>query len=500
MVRIFVFYLSLGFVCLGFSQTKSYQFVHLSNNDGLSQSSVIAIHQDNLGQIWIGTRDGLNKYDGNKFTIYRTNENNPNSISNNDILSIEEDNEGFLWIGTYNGLNKYNPKADKFTRYFHKEGNTSLADNTIWNIKKRSNGQIWVGTSNGLSIYDDTANIFKNYLNTSKRPVANQVISILESSQGNMFVGTGAGVYKVSDSQETIAFSLLEGTEDLFVQDLQEEISGNILIATRSKSVLIYDKNKNTVNPYIEVDVKDLNSNNVRQLLFDDKMNLWVGTYNGLKIVDGNKSITTLKADIDNESALSKNSVKCLFKDKKGSIWIGTYYGGVNIWDETNVNFKSITQNQKGKGLNYTVVSSIEKYKNNFFFGTEGGGVNVWNSSFNSYQYLTKNNSKLSDDNIKALSVIEDKLWIGTFKSGLDIYDLRLKQFTKEPLPEDLVRILENTGVYAIKKDAFNSIWIGTFGRGLFRFNTKTKEFYRYASSDVVNALSSNLVRSICAD
>ncbi|TBN03667.1 hybrid sensor histidine kinase/response regulator [Hyunsoonleella flava] len=501
MFRHLVFLLFFSIYSTSFPQTSpSFSFSHLTTLDGLSQSTVIAIHQDRIGQIWIGTRDGLNKYDGTKFTIYRNVEGNPKSISNNDILSIEEDREGFLWIGTYNGLNKYNPKTDEFERLFHNEKKTSLVDNTIWTIRTLSTGEIWAGTSGGLSIYNNKTNTFTTFLDTASRPIEKQVISILESSDGNIFVGTGAGVYKVSGSQESRNFKLIEGTEKLYVQDLQEDSNGDILIATRSKSVLKYDRNQQTIVPYLKVDTKDLNSNNVRQLLFDDKMNLWVGTYNGLKIVDKNMSVTTIKADVDKTNALSKNSVKCLFKDGKGSIWVGTYYGGVNIWDETNVNFKKITQNRKGKGLNYSVVSSIEKFEDRFFFGTEGGGVNIWDKNQNTYQYLTRSNSKLSDDNIKALHVEGDKLWIGTFKSGLNIYSLKLKRFINESLPSTLMQLTENTGVYAIVTDVSSNIWIGTFGKGLFKFNLKSKDFQKYANLGEGASLSSNLVRTICAD
>ncbi len=94
-------------------------FVHLSVAEGLSQSTVLAIEQDRLGQIWMGTRDGLNKYDGEEITVYQTDPKNNTTISNNDILSILEDTDGYIWVGTYNGLNRFDPKEQKFTRYFY---------------------------------------------------------------------------------------------------------------------------------------------------------------------------------------------------------------------------------------------------------------------------------------------------------------------------------------------------------------------------------------------
>ncbi|WP_298551487.1 two-component regulator propeller domain-containing protein [uncultured Algibacter sp.] len=499
-----VLYLFLFIVfCTLKAQNNSYLFRHLSTFDGLSQSSVIAIHQDRLGQIWIGTRDGLNKYDGTKFTVYRNQENNSSSISNNDILSIHEDNDGFLWVGTYNGLNKYNPKTDLFTRYFHDEKSSSLSNNTIWIIKTLSNGKVWLGTSEGLSIYNKEEDSFSNYLNTFERPIQKRIMCVMEASNGDVFVGTGAGIYKLSSLNENIfEFTILKGSEDFYVQDLVEGFNENILIASRNNGVISYDLVSRMFSSYLETDnTIGNNDKNVRKLLFDIDNNLWIGTYNGLKIVSRDKSVVALRADIDNKNGLSKNSIKYLFEDIKNSIWIGTYYGGINIWDDSNVNFRNITQNRIGKGLSYNVVSSIEYYKNNIYFGTEGGGVTIWDRNKNTYSYILKKNTSLSDNNIKSLRVINNTLWIGTFKNGLDLYDLRTKQFLKNKLPENLREFIKNAGVYAIKRDRFNNVWIGTFGQGLFKYNPETKDFKRFYESDnIKSTLSNNLVRAICID
>ncbi len=488
-------FFSISYKCI--CQNQYYQFSYLSTVNGLSQSTVIAIHQDRLGQIWVGTRDGLNKYDGTKFTIYRNKEEDPKSISNNDILSIEEDEDGFLWIGTYNGLNKYNPKTDEFTRYFHNENDTSLANNTIWVIKALSNGEIWVGTSEGLSVFNKSTNAFSTYLNTFGKPIAKQVMSILNISDDEVYVGTGAGIYEADRTKDVLNFNHLIGSESFIVQDLVKGSNKNLLVATRNKSVFNYNKKQKEFTLFL--DSKISNTRNVRQLLFDDDKNLWVGSYDGLRVVKQDNTITTLKADIDRKNSLSKNSVKCLFKDAKGSVWVGTYYGGINIWDETNANFSNIIQNQKGKGLNYTVVSSIEKYKGNMFFGTEGGGVNIWNSLSNTFRYISTNNSNLSDNNIKSLKILGNELWIGTFKSGLAVYDLNSNKLLTTKLPGRLRDYLDNTGVYNIKNDIFNNIWIGTFGQGIFKYNAISKTFKRF-SVDNNNAISSDLVRSICID
>lgn len=482
-------------ICL--SQNSTYQFTHLSTLEGLSQSSAIAIHQDNLGQIWIGTRDGLNKYDGSKFTIYRTRANDSTSISNNDILFIKQDRNDYIWIGTYNGLNKYNPKTNTFQRYFHKEDSSSLINNTIWTINEMSNGVIWVGTSNGLSLYDEATDTFTNYL---KGRDVDLVYSILESKSGEVYLGTNNGLLR-SQSLNAFNFSEVKGTNALTIQDIVESESDTILLATKTRGVLRYNVRTNEVSKYIS-DATKTKLSNVRQLQFDDTGKLWIGTYDGILIVDKDKSITTLVSDISNSKGLSKNSIKCIFKDKKGSLWIGTYYGGVNIWDAANDNFRSITQQSKSSGLGYNVVSSIENYKETIFFGTEGGGISIMNRSDDSFNYLRQSEMpELKNDNIKSLFLSRnDMLWIGTFNSGIAIYNPESSAFENGFFSKELDRLLDDVGVYAIQQDSEGNFWIGTFGQGLLQYNNDSKMIKHFRFNEVKNSLSSDLIRVLEID
>jgi ligand-binding sensor domain-containing protein len=144
------------------SQTETYQFIHLSFEEGLSQSSALAIEQDNLGQVWIGTRNGLNKFDGNKITIYKNEADNEESLSRNHILSIKQDRDGFIWKGTTDGINRFDPKTKVFKRYYH-GGDKVLLNNNIWEIKEISNGEIWIATSHGLFVHNNEADSFQGF-------------------------------------------------------------------------------------------------------------------------------------------------------------------------------------------------------------------------------------------------------------------------------------------------------------------------------------------------
>ncbi|WP_158837301.1 hybrid sensor histidine kinase/response regulator [Polaribacter sp. L3A8] len=486
-----------------YSQSEEIQFNHISTSDGLSQSSVIAIHQDKLGQMWFGTRDGLNKYDGNTFTIYRNIPGDKNSISNNDVSSIVEDKDGFIWIGTYNGLNKYDPKKNTFTNYLHNNKTNSLSNNTIWDIKEMSNGEIWIATSNGLSIYNKKTDYFVNlyHNNTNNQSLAsNFVSSILETKENTIYIGTNKGLSTVTNRiKETFNF---KNYTDIHIQQLIENVDKTILIATKNKGVLFFNPIKKDVKNFLSESNQKKVFNDVRQLIFDRKNQLWIGTYNGLYVLDKNKKIQTLKNNTNNSKSLSKNSIKSILKDKKGSIWVGTYYGGVNIWDEENSNFINFSENNNLKKINYNVISSIETYNNLLFFGTEGRGVNIFNTKTNNLKYLDQNNNSiLPNKNIKSLFVDKNLLWIGTFSNGIAIYDLNKKSIKNDESTKVIRDLLQDKNVYSIKKDSENTLWFGVFGFGVVKYNTKLKSYkiFKNIFSDD-GSLTNNLVRSLTVD
>ena len=492
-----------------FTQEREIQFNHISTSKGLSQSSAIAIEQDKLGQIWVGTRDGLNKYDGNTFTVYR-NSSEKNSISNNDILSILEDKDGLIWVGTYNGLNTYNPKKNLFTNYTHQKEKTSLSNNTIWTIKEMSNGEIWIGTSDGLSIFNKKTKTFTNvYKNKDKQNslVGNHVLSILETKEKDIYIGTTKGFSKLISRRDTNFkfknFKTIENSKNsvISVQDLIEDAAGNLLIASAENGVLKFTTFSNKLEVYVS---NNKIHKNVRRLAFDAQNKLWIGTYEGLYILDKSQNLTTLKNEVSNDKSLSKNSIKSIFKDKKGAIWIGTYYGGLNIWDPANVNFINYTTNTFNTNLSYSVVSSIEKYTEEIIYlGTEGKGINILNIKENTIKYINQEKYRaLTNNNIKSLLIDQNKLlWVGTVNSGINLFNINKNTFVNDQLNSNLKEYLKNVGVYEIKASQKKVLWIGTFGKGLVAYNTQKKTYTTFLhNSKDKNTITNNLIRAITID
>lgn len=492
------------------AQDINYRFKKLSTADGLSQMTVINIHQDQLGQMWFGTRNGLNKYDGTNFKIYRYNANDSLSISNDDINVIEEDSSGYLWIGTYNGLNRYDPKTNIFKRYFQMHGSGSLSNNTIWSIKELKN-EIWIGTSKGLNIYNKSTDKFTSIYNYENDPASlpgNFIFSILEAKNGEIWVGTNKGLCKlISRKNGNYKFKRYSGdpknndfNSNLYVKDIKEDANNNLWIATKLGGLYKYDQASDQLISLLDIKKYSRLSPDFRAICFDNQGNLWLGTYTGLSILYPDGTLQT----VSNHKGINPeiNKIKSIYTDKKGSVWIGTYYGGVYFWDKSNANFTNINQYTSDIRLNYNAVGSIvENKEKNIYIGLEGGGISVIeNKTGNSY-FINKNNCNgLASDYVTSLCATEENdLWIGTAKSGLSVLNLTTHQFKNKIISENLQSLLKKSeGIYDIKEGPNGKLWIGCFELGLIRYDIAKKTFKLFQNqADDISSLSSNRVKSV---
>ena len=503
-VIIFIF---LQAICNGQETAYTYQFKHLNTSDGLSQSSVIAMEQDKLGRMWLGTRDGLNLYDGTGFKVYRTVLNDSTSISNSDILSIKQDSGGYIWVGTYNGLNRYDPVKDTFERFYHFNDKSSLSNNMVLAIEEISNGDIWIGTSNGLSVFNKESKSFTNIVtNENGAPgsiPSNYVSSIKEAKNGTVWVGTSKGFCKVvvgaNMDYEFQLFSPAEGGKAPFVQVLSSCDENTICVGTKNMGLLKFDL---ISERFLTREVIN-EGEDIRAIAPSDQGKLWIGSSNGVILLEGNNSVQNIVYEPNEEYSLSHNYVKSIFRDKKGSIWIGSYYGGVDIWDASNANFVNYKESFGKYRLGHKVVSSIaEDGEGRLYFGTEGGGLTVFDKWRKTSRYInTKNSDALLSDNIKSLLLNKNLLWVGTFNKGVEHYDIEKNRFVKNSISEELDAFLSDSGVYTIKKGLADDIWLGTFGKGLVRYNTadQTHTIFNHQVENVTS-LSSDRIRSLMVD
>jgi len=513
---------------------RNIRFEHLGLNEGLSQASVLCILQDRQGFLWFGTEDGLNKYDGYKFDVYRHNPDDRNSLSNNYIWSIFEDTEGSLWIGTRNGLNKFNKKTEKFTHFQNEPENLqSLSNSYIRSIFKDSMGILWIGTNDGLnklvlSDVEESSRKIETFTRFQYQPDNLQslshsyILSIFEDTRGSLWIGTENGLNKFDRKTETFTrFQNRPGDpkslSSSYVRSIFEDSRGSLWIGTENglnKLVLSDVKGSNRkTETFIrfqnQTDDPQSLSNNIVWSIFEDGGScLWIGTGGGgLNKFDRKaERFTRYQNQPAAPQSISNNFVRSIYEDAGGSLWIGTFGGGLNKFDRRAEIFTRFeNQADNPQSLSNNIVRSIfEDSRGSIWIGTFGGGLNKFDrktEKFTCYQNQAENLQSLSNNNVS--SIFEDTqgvMWFGTEGGGLNRFDRKKETFIRFQNKADDPQSLINNTVLVIYEDSGGSMWIGTPG-GLNKFNKKNSVFTRFQNkTDDPQSLSNNFIRSIFED
>ncbi|MEO6456619.1 MAG: two-component regulator propeller domain-containing protein, partial [Ginsengibacter sp.] len=506
----------------GLSQNKHLKFEHLQTDAGLSQSNVISILQDSRGFMWFGTRDGLNKYDGYKFTVYKNDPKNKNSISNSYIPEIIESKNGDLWIATWGGgLNKFDRKKGIFISYKNDAKNqNSISGNFITSLKEDNNGNIWVGTeSAGLDMYERGKGVFVHYKFDSNniRSLSDDFIkTIYEDKEKKLWIGTkhgGLNLFNTNNKtftrfkhEDNVATSLSFDEVNTIFEDKKQQL----WIGTNGGGVDLFNPKNNEFRHY-KNDSRNSNSlsrNQVRVVNEDDENNIWIGTENGgLSILNPATGIfnTYVYDEIDNTS-LSNNSIYSICKDAKGNMWLGTFSGGISFINRDNqfVHFKHTSLNNSLS--DNKILCIYEDSKKNIWIGTDGGGVNLFDpvtGNFTHYLHNPANQNSICGNYV--LNICEDSqnnLWIGTWGDGVTVYNKEkntYRHFKNDPAN---LNSLSSNNAWSIYEDKDKNIWIGTYGGGLNRYNAANSSFirYKYAENNSATGINSNNINSFYDD
>lgn len=487
-------------------------FQYLSKKDGLSQASVFAIAQDSSGFMWFGTRNGLNRYDGYQFKVYKK-DTSSHSLVADDIRILYVDPQTHdLWIGTILGLSKYHVATDKFSTYLHSAtDHTSISSNVIREIFRDSKGRLWIGTAIGVNLFNDEKNNFERLLVTdkSKTDVINTgVKAILEDSSGQIWFGTSNGLYKLLEGNDgSYSFKWVDGVEglqlsDAHIQHLVEDHKGNLWIGTEEEGINYWDQSTGKITIYRndKNDPTSLSDNHIRAMCMDQNHNLWVGTFHGLNFLEkGKTSFKVLNKEKLGRSGISDNSIHSLFLDRQGSLWVGTFYGGVNHLNETYNRFTNFKHIPFINSLSSDVVSSFaEDEKGNLWIGTEGGGLNYYDrgkKTFENYQFQPGKENTIRGNNIKKLLLDGEHLWIGTFQAGLSVLNLKNKtfqHFQNDPLNSNS---LLHDNIYGLHRER-DKLWMATYGKGIDILDLTENKFYHFRKDPTDNnSISSDLTR-----
>jgi ligand-binding sensor domain-containing protein/signal transduction histidine kinase/DNA-binding response OmpR family regulator len=466
-------------------------FTALTTKDGLSSNNINAILKDRYGFMWFATDDGLDRFDGAKFKVYRNKPTDSTSLQANEILSVHEDKDGNLWVGTSSGsLSLYNRKRDAFVNFPAKPMEGAIRNNVIMSLCSDVQGKLWIGHFDGINIMDKKTQRVSDFTPGSSSRFTKTCTALFEDSKHRMWIGTPQGLflYIKETNSLTSFFNSANDPASLssnHVLAISEDKDGNLWVGTNDGLNMLARNGKEFIRfKHAEGNRQTLNSNYIYSIAVDDTNKLWIGTSKGLNILETKtKTITGYNFDPRNTNGLSSNSIRCVYLAKEGICWIGTFLGGISKYDK-NLNLFNLVQSNPfdKQGLNAPIVTSFAETKEgHVFVGTDGGGLSLFDSKTKLFQQI---NIKSRRPGSKQLSIItltmagNDQLLIGTFGDGYFIYDQfsgKYEQLLKGKNTTDI----NSNHIYCIKEDRKGNKWVGTNGNGIFVLNKDNKVLFK---------------------
>ncbi|WP_379862353.1 hybrid sensor histidine kinase/response regulator transcription factor [Mariniflexile ostreae] len=509
-------------------------FEYFGLKDGLSQISATSLIQDDIGRIWIGTRDGLNVYDGVKVKTFRALKGDTTTLLGHSIKKLVKQGEN-LWVITYSGLSKLDTKTLVFEQFPFKGvhaislyknvllvatsrglfeldpiNKTLISRHDIYNknnvvnsLSVDNTGQIWIGSEEGLFMYDGSSKICTKILNVTSNVV-------FTDSKKRIWVGTdNDGVFLLNRINGVLKHFTSDGSDQSivsnFVRDINEDSQGNIWVGTFLGLSIINDKML-TVNNYqqSEVDKHALSHNSVYSILRDNQGTMWVGTYFG-GISYYNPDFHIFKhypIRYNHSGGISYRVIGRMVEDSNNNIWIATGGGGVNYFDRQNNLFRHFKRKEGGKGLSSNNVKSLLFVdENTLLIGTHTGGLNIMDikkEKFTVFKNNPDDSLSIPSDKITSIIAYNDYYLLGTHK-GIVKFDYKRKVFS--PFIKDKTsRQSIGEVIFDLFTDSDGKLWIGTERNGLFVFDPTIEELIKYVNSDNPKSLGNNTINCIFED
>lgn len=481
----------LNLTCLAAHSRTPMHFERLSITDGLSQQSANAIAQDAAGFIWIGTEDGLNRYDGYVVDHVRRERAHREGLPDNYIADMQMDLDGRLWVATDGGgLARQSAKGNSFSSV------AAAADEGLEHIRVirfDASGGLWIGSrENGLAMFDASNSELKRWRHDPSRAdslASDVVLSLLKGSRGDVWIGTDRGLDRLRAGREGIEHILLHsiaGTQRVKIQALLEDRSGTLWIGTDA-GLIGFDPNSGAQRTYRHdaSDARSLPSDQINVLHQDRLGRVWIGTTHGLALLDSQSGrFDSYQHDPADPFSLPDSNVVSLFEDGGGLIWVGTKFGGVGRWNPRTWSFGPHAGGpQDGLG-NSNVMAFTEDAQNRLWIATFDGGISVIDRASGRTTLLRHDPAErrsLSDDRVMTLMTdAYGEVWAGTMGGGLNRIDPRTLHVTAYRHDSQNVRSLSAPGVMSLLEDSRGNVWVGTYGGGLSRFDRATHTFERH--------------------
>jgi len=504
------------------AQSEGYQFARYSTEKGLSHNQINCFLKDKQGFLWIGTADGLNRFDGYSFKIFKNDPADSTSLADNNITGLFEDPDGYIWISTKDGYNIYDPATESIDKNADKAARRiGLPDADFKKITKNKNGDYWISHNRiGLLKFRHATKRllkvgFKPEVGVSQQgAILPPVISDFdEDGSGNLWIVYDNGFLARLDAKTykpTYQSSLLKNRNPGKTNNLRVFVDGQgepwIYTIKAVRGAFYFDLQKNElVSVSTSSPVFKINNNIVSAIISGPDGRIWVGTdHGGINIIDKNKgSVSVLQYNPNDPKTISQNSIMALYKDPTGMIWAGTFKKGFCNYHKNIFKFSLIRHLPSNAGsLPFDDVNVFaEDKKGNIWIGANGGGLIYYDrnkNTFRQYKNIPGDLSSLSNNVIVSLLLDRsDVLWIGTYFGGLNSFDGKtFKRYLHNP--SDSTSLIDDR-VWEIYEDSKRRLWIGTLADGLDLFDRKKNQFKHYRPF-APNSIGSEYIASIIED
>lgn len=488
-------------------QSKQNIFKHLTSEDGLSSSNVLSLLLDHQGYMWIGTSDGLNRFDGTKFVVYKNSQTDSTSIESN-VIFMFEDHEKNLFLGTSVGLSLYNRNLNCFVNFGKNKKSALYKFNYgIYGISEDTRGNLWLGTNKGLICFNYHKNLMTKYQHNPADPGSisdNYTEMPYVDSKCRIWISTHKGLdFLDNNSGKFIHITKCkthnEDISSVFFHCIKEDKTGNIWFGSNKGLFCL----ENTVEKgkqqtlelqhyqHIADNPNSLSHNYVISLFVDDNNNLWVGTENGgINFLDQTyKTFTQIRKDDINPMSLNNESIHSFAMDNSNNLWIGTYGGGINLKIK-NSEYITTYKNLPGVpfSLSHNIVDGfLEDNKGRIWVATDGGGFNLFNEKKGQFVRFTMSNSNINSNAVLCLTQGKgDDIWMGTWAGGLVKFNVITNSFKSYTTKNSLI---SDDNIHCVTSDNNGNLWLGSQNGGLIYFRTKEEIFriYRPNNSKISN-------------
>jgi ligand-binding sensor domain-containing protein/DNA-binding response OmpR family regulator len=468
-------------------------FSHVTTENGLSSNAILTMSQDAAGFMWMGTANGINRYDGRIVKQYLVHSNNQEARSSNNIFCLHTDQDGVLWAGTYGGLLRYSIEKDAFVKMSipgYKGGEVTF----IYSDQKKN---LWVGSARGLYLLSadrDSSKIQSFFHDDASPSITNNYIKcIYEDHTGAIWVGTNGGLTQLQHRGSNWQFQQFKhiptdpnSLSANYITTIMEDAQQGLWFGTLNNGLNKYNY---STGKFIRLlhssnDPNSIINNNIRQIALDQNGRLWVGTQEGLSIIQPlNMSVLSLQHEPSNKNGLNQNSIYSIYQDAQKSMWVGTYFGGANISFSSNTLFQIIQNNGTRSNLSNNVVSGmVEDSNSDLWIGTEGGGLNRISKTTGTLTVFKNNinqSNSISSNLVKSVyKDLDGQIWAGTAHGGgVNLFD-PVSQTFKRMLYEENYESNESsahTEIQSIYEDQQRRFWLGTT-HGLKVYHRNGKE------------------------